>query len=322
MPARLSSSLVTLNDSHINLRVGYPEWEPSRHGTLHTVTFKASFDPVKEQHYKPTYMVVDDRARAANPSGQRLDIEMYSEWPSMFTWSSGQRVQTLLSESELFLLFGDTLGIFGQPYQIIRVPCTMVHAETNVGASVALTCAHVPDWTNGTRGVQDLPCLVIGRKREWDRGIVWLTLQAAGPAKVAYAPAMKVNAVSGSGASRVLLVANGLLNVYMSSLVSINIDDDATTYFTAGDRVTLWVWNTGTPNPQPATVTASTATTVSVTFDAGPTLPTGSESWMLSYADSSDATGISDNQKLYAYIADATKRLDVDGAVIDARVYS
>lgn len=323
MPARLSSELVTLNDSHINLRAGYPEWEPSRFGSLNSVTFKASYDPVKEQHYKPTYLVMDDRARAGNPTGQRLSIEMYSEWPGMFTWSNGQRVQTLMTETELFMLFADTLGLFGQPYQIIRVPCTMVHADTAVGASVALTCAHVPDWDGGTRGVQDLPCLVIGRKREWDRGVVWLTLMAQGPAKVAYTPSFRVSSASGATTSWTLTVANSIwAGGDVLNAISMNVGGSDPQYFyEVGDRIEIWKWNNATPAAQTGTVASLSSTTIGVTFDAS-WAGVGGLTWIVSYAKSNDATGIGDSQKLYAYIADTTHRIDVDGAVIDARVYS
>jgi hypothetical protein len=186
---------------------------------------------------------------------------------------------------------------------------------------VTVTSRHIPDWSTGQRGVQQLPCLVVGRKREWDRGVVTLTLMAQGPARVGYAPSYRVTAVSGSGADRTFTVSNAFTNPLTFDAIAINVTTPEA-YLVAGDRVTHWVWNTGTPSPQTGTVTAVTSTTIAVTFDASYTALTGSEQAMISFADADDATGISETQKLFAYDADTSRRINVDGSVIDARVYA
>lgn len=313
MPSNLQSGLSSITDADINLREGWPEWEAARFGTLHSVQFQPSFDPVAKAHYKPTYVVQDERARSLNPLGQTLSVAMFSEWDSMFSSVGGERVQRLLSETELYELFEPTLSLMGQPYQVIRIACTLRAAQFLPGDPLLVTSAHVPDWTTGTLGVTDLPCLIVGRRREWDRGVVWLTLIAQGRGLVGYTPSHNVT-VSGSGDTRTLLFNSLFGPVGMFPTAD-------SSRFAIGTRVRTWERNTRTPNVNYGIVTnrteASGVTTLTVEFDSAPTFGVGV---MVGYAKSTDVS-LTAAQKLYAYFADGNRILDLSGVDTSPRSY-
>lgn len=193
-------------------------------------------------------------------------------------------------------------SVFGREYATVRVRVPFSKFGYLLGDVVALTSPHVPN-TDGTRGVTDKRCVVIGR--EWTLsgpnagGEIELMLLLNPPK--GYAPSGVITGQTNTTGNtwELTLSAANAINVLISPLG----DGDVAGTFAAGDYIVV-------VNRTPGTNYTGTVQSVAgavVTVDLDSSWTPGSSSWALEYQADSGSTA-TDGQREYVYVADSTAR--------------
>ncbi len=208
------------------------------------------------------------------------------------------------------------LSVFGVEYQVVTLCVAWTRFDVLLGEIVSITSPHIPDG-DGYRGVTARRAVVIGR--EWpldgaEEAFGKLTVLLTPRGIVGYAPSAAVaSADNPSGDHWVFTCDSGdTLNTYLAS----TSDGAVLVHFTVGDRVRIFL-NDDTDGSSYALGTVESvdlvAETIGVLLDAtAPGSWSGSEDMLMVEFSTAD-DGISDSQKQYAFIADATNLLD-DGS--------
>ena len=199
----------------------------------------------------------------------------------------------IASYSEALAVAAPYIALLGHPYEIITVQVPLSFYDTAVGEGVLIS---VPQLSaDGSRGITNANCLVVGR--EWDiaggRGTLTLLrflLNVAG-----YSPSARVTAHA--------VVSGRQYDLTCSSAEYGPSSSTDAAFFKAGDAVALIERDDLTPRRYLGTVdTDGSGTTVRATF--ANTLPTLSGStWVLEYAS---RRTVQTGQKDYAFLGDST----------------
>lgn len=316
MPSASDPTVATLTAGDIVMSTGWPRWEPNHLGALHSVLCSPNYDPATAKHTEPAIYMIDQRAKSKNPVAQTLKCTPYGHYPGKTP-----------PHAEFLEYFKPTLRLFGNAYQIIDIVCTLKHAISPApGDPIKLTCPHIPDWTAGTLGVTALPCIVLARTREWDRGLVRLRLMALGQRVYGYTPSLGINSLdSGTDGTTGPFTYTVSLSDPEQHISSTNWEENSnaiTDYYATSYRVQIRPWNRNAGSYIAGTVSDVTASTITITWDSAVTHQPeiGTYYWVIDYARSSDASLHADQQP-WAWFADETYTFDLVGATANARKY-
>lgn len=266
-----------------------PVWQSSGVGLVNTVKFKRGYEPVEDEHTGATVIVRDVAAYGQSPRPRLVTIEPKSK-PT-----DGQE-----SQAEVVEVAARLFSLLAYPYATVQGDVGLRHFDTALpGAAATVTSPHLPDVTDGSRGVTAIPMLITGREMVLRSGRISLTLYAPLGRATGYAPEAKLTANSNVSGNTYDLTCDTY--TFASGTT-------AATWFIVGDRVRVWRWDSTTAGTLVGTVvTGGASNVVRVTFDGAWT--PGADTWILGYAVSTDAS-LATTQLEYAYMAGSTGRID------------
>ncbi len=206
------------------------------------------------------------------------------------------------------------LKLMGREYASVRVEVPFTALDYLLGDVVSLTSPHVPDSSDGSRGITGVKAVVMGRewalnpaRQAWGTLDLWILLDRdiAG-----YAPSAAITAQTDNTGNNWSLTCDpaNATNILLSS----SNDGECLEHFQDGDYIILSEFNStggsdvtgridGTPD--------AAAGTCDVQLD-GVWVP-GSSAWSIEYQNDNGSTAQT-GQRAFAYVADNNKKLASD----------
>lgn len=203
--------------------------------------------------------------------------------------------------------------IHGDPWRLLRWQTTLARAEdAYLGDVVEVTDATAPNGT-GDRGNAARKCALTAKKIDLAAGVVtWEAI--ALPVAYAYAPAIRVAAISGAVVTadyQYVLEGSASATDYAGTTTG-SAGPCGVDRFTAGDRVKLLLRDSTTYDYYSAVVQSVSAATRQITLTASvPTSPTdwptlAGTGWVDLVFDDYETSGVQSAQKLYAVCGGGT----------------
>lgn len=266
---------------------------------ISSVVLKGGYAPIDEK-WTTTYTFRALGAVGATKSkGQPLTISPVVRPTTPDVSGAGD-----ISVARAAQLVSRVLAIFGQQYQVVKVPVLMTAHTARIGDQVLVTVPQLPyAGSRGTTvsggGLSNTRAWVIGRS--WSYGedcggeLTLLTIAVNG---AGYAPSCRIQTASGSGVTWTLTADAAY---YGPGTVA-----DAS-FFAAGYRVVLSEFDAATPTRILGTVTSVVGNSIAVTLDTAWS-GIGTAPWYdLDFAAANE--GITTAQRTYGYMADPTGRI-------------
>lgn len=259
---------------------GFPSYERSSLGKHNTLRLFTGYTPGEDEHNGPTITWRDVASFGQSPLSRVVEIKPWSEYKGAPTEPY----------EEIVSLGARISGVFGGPYQTVRVAVSLKDFSVTVGDTVILTSPQVPD-TDGTIGVTEKRAIVLGR--DWQpysaRGT--LDLLTTDGSIAGYAPAARVSSeVNSSGNTWAITVAATHFPTTFP---------EADDWFEVGDQVRVWLIASATGTTVDGTVDSVAANVVTVTFE-GVWTP-GASAWVLGYDTASEP--VIESQELFGFVA-------------------
>jgi hypothetical protein len=276
----------------------WPSWTPDQEGIVSLVEFKYGYDHVTKG-YESESTVMDDLSITLYKNRGRSAIEIKP-------YSTTSKPADVDSE-DLERIANRLLGFFAQSYDIIEIPVSMdLMTTVFCGSYVSVTSSHIPDTSDGTKGITAKPGLVVGRQWPLDPsesvGRLRVRIER-GETEGGYAPACYVSSATNvSGYTYDLTVT---ANKYAPT------GENDNSYFSAGQQIMVIERNDSVPDAyygEVATVPNSTTVRVDILSTAGPSSLPGI--WHLTYSDFSNVASLAgyvalSAQQNYVYVAEA-----------------
>lgn len=290
-------SATSLGAADLDMTRGFGTWQRAAFGTLNTVLFKHGYDPIEDK-YRQAVQVRDPSAFSIDKTTRAVKVEPVS------TADTDLDVMIGTAAGAYTRIAYALLGIFGGPYATITVPVKLTAFNVLCGDIIELTHEQLPDPDTGTLGLTDRPCLVIGREFDMATGKGTLTLVTSLAKGAGYTPSLRISAATNTSGNTWELT-------WQTTDISGGsyIEGTAADWYTAGDAVRLWEWDTASPMSRWGTVDSVTATKITVTLTAA--WGGFSGVYILDYArgrkigDAGTIPGVSTAQQRYAYMADS-----------------
>jgi hypothetical protein len=260
MPSKTDGALTTINSDNIVTPYdgagNWAGWMPDREGIVNTIEIKYNYNPVTAEHETlQEYIDHDSIAIYKNRGRNKMEIAPYSSHSTDMRRSDIRRSTKKIAQKHL--------DFFAKPYDIVEIPVTLdLMSSVLCGTKVSVTCPHIPDTANGTRGITSKPGLCIGREWPLDatsaEGKLTIRIDN-GELDGGYAPACYISAATNvSGNIWDLTVTE---NKYSPS------GEDDNSYFSAGYKIKLIEHDASSPSTQVGSVsTVPNATTVRVSL--------------------------------------------------------
>ncbi|MCC7539223.1 MAG: hypothetical protein IT379_23575 [Deltaproteobacteria bacterium] len=296
-----------LNASNTLVDGQEPAWERGALGQFNTVRTLTGWSPRANEHEGSPIVTRDIGAQSLRKATRELEVAPRS------AYADGNEDSPDLVAQYVELAW-PVLGFFGSDYAVIDIECPLIAWETTLGSIVVLTHHNLPNWNAGTRGLQSSG-LVIGRQWDLGAGRIVLRILVLGEPVGGYTPTLTIaSKAAGTDATVGPFTFN----------YSLDDPEGAASYYQSGDtegdrwaptmgaRVMISQWDVASPTTRIGTIVGFNAfsKTVMVLFDSAfPGL--GASSWVLRFA-SGPSLGQT-FQSFYAFIADATARLDLGG---------
>src|SRR5574342_155034 len=296
LPSQTDVASHTITEADIVWDGTAPRWQRNNangEGTINTVVFKLNYDAAAGEHVGRSYAVVNRQGIASRKQSRELEIAPIAE--PLVRGDLESRTY-----DQYVRLAQPVLSVFGAAYYTIDVPVMWKHFRALVGDTVSLTCSTIPDVSTGTRGVTELPCLVVGRTWELGTGRGALRLMASMSRVWGYSPSLTISSQVdlGSNLWRLNMSFNDPLNLipmWPTSLIS--------DHFAVGDVVRAIEWDDAAPTSQTGAITSidDGLVRVQVQFDGVWTPGT------LNVLEADSATQIDGDsaQAKYAFLGDA-----------------
>jgi hypothetical protein len=291
----------TLDASTTIVSDGFPQWERNSLGSVNIVEMRTGYSFREEKHLGPPVTLRDVTAIAQRKASKALKIAPLSLEGGAVTYGDAVEIAQVVT------------GIFGRPYSVLKItaPYTL-WGSCQVGTVCSVTAPHVPNTTDGTRGITDVRALVIGRSRDLAGSTIDLTLLFVDTPAHGYAPSVfftQSGAFSGTNLDLTAATFDDPTDSTTTKQAAHNLSD----LFPVDTRVEVLEWNNATPTIRPGAVDAVTdPATLGITFDASEAL-TDTVAYMVRYVDAADSPTAT--QQLYAYLADDTARVNFATAV-------
>lgn len=282
-----------------------PATSKNSEGMLSEVIIRQGWDPEEDRYRGLTIRV----RNVTGPSaiGGVLEIRPKSRTGGVI-YSDRDPVE--VQPEDATTLAQAVLGLFGGPYYTISMEGGLERFEVQIGDSVLVTAADVPN-ADGSLGVT----LKVARVTGYD----WSPFEAKGVVHLlahdrrigGYAPAFLVSGFSNVSGNR------WLVNVSTAAYTS----GDATTWFAEGDEVRVVQRNTRTPTRLSGTVFSVSAAALIVDFD-GVWSPAGLD-WTIGLdrapnVDTQPPNGRRWAQDDFVFCAGATQRIGFPGGGVRA----
>lgn len=292
--ARASRFDSAFDSSSVVTRYGdtgrFPGWMPAVDGIVSTVEIHATNDGDVEPHiYRDIASISANKNRG----------------PGMLVIEPESATSRELTINDALIIGGRIVDFFGNPYEVVTftVARTATALAVRCGDIVSLTSPHVPNSTDGTRGIVGRRCTVIGRTVSYDPPARGATVEIVAimhgdvPGSIAgYTPTRSITAAVLLSGTSWTLTCDAIYSAPPASFDYL--------YFTAGDFVTIMEAGVASPASGTATVTSQTGTT-SVVVDFGGAAPWGgtfSGAYVMKFSPAT--VGVTDAQADYAYVAD------------------
>jgi len=298
-----TSTSKTVTNTHIVTPAdgwgAWPGYELQPQGDLSSVVIKQGYDPAADDWTGTKYEFRDADLIARNKKRSVREISPRS------VPASGET----LDLEDLVPVATRLMALMGREYAAVRVQVPYTCFNYLLGEIVKLTSPHVPNASDGSRGVTAKRAVVMGRnwnldpaKEEWGELELWILLDAG---VAGYAPSAYITAqtnTSGNTWNLTCSVSNGY-NLAFST----NNDGQCLEHFADGDYIKICRLDgttevtgriSGTPN--------AAAGTCTVNLDS--TWTPSTFTWSLEYRSDNGSTAQA-GQRAFVYIADNDKKL-------------
>ena len=263
-------------------------------GLCTVVELMLGFDPVEGENNGPTYRFRNLSAIARVKDEVVLTIEPKSA-----------AVGVEVDAADINAIGLPITTLFGaRRTSVVTVKVSLSLWGVLLGDQVTVTVHELPAdgdraaWTAGA-GMTDRAGIVIGRSWDLATGVGELRVLLHELGLAGYSPSGRIASQSGATTSWVLTLDHAFFST----------TGDAA-FFRIGDAIRIYEFDAGAPQVRLGTVTAQSGDTVSVTLTSSWT--PGASEWRLMY-DQSDSTALADAQLEYAYVANASRRIELNG---------
>lgn len=227
----------------------------------------------------------------------------------------------LLGEGTVDRLSSQAMSVLApisRPWKLVTLPLTLKHFGVQTGDVVVVSEWLLPDGY-GARGLDGVPTLVLGWRKDLGAGTVDLDVLLSGPDLAGYAPEVLISAIAGA----TLTVDTTALGSDQGphGFCDAHLPDDrprldgGASMFAPGDKVVLLELDNVTP-ATPETFEVVSVSSTTIVLDGSPSaaftaiVGVGNFKVMLAYDDAGTATT---DQRRYCYIANGSTLL-IDGA--------
>jgi len=225
--------------------------------------------------------------------GEGVDIEATAPFASSYQAASGSVMddafQQLVSNYAL-----PAVHAWSRAYRTAVLPLTLKHAGLEVGSILSISEWVLPNGS-GTRGLSSAPAVVMGRRVNYSKGTVDLTVRLSSSGITGYAPEALVASVVGA------VVTLDTTTLGTHGFAPADETDAGASYFTVGDPVLLHELDTTTP-AAPFSANVLSISGAAITLDANPGAPW--TTWPLTLLAFDRHAAANAGQHRYAYIVD------------------
>ncbi len=270
------------------------------------ITLKTGYDSFLDQYTGKTFLYRSPSSIGLTKKTQTLEIEPLSE-PKDASQEHETYEKTV----------GSLLTYFGRPYNVITLKVPLTKFGVQLGNTVVLTSAFLPDPSTGILGLASHPCLLVGREWNLATGVGTLTLYAFEFPGHGYAPSARIINASSTDLSA------GARTSYRFAITS-NFYAPAgkkdVAYFAVGDFIQVQKYDEAGWSGEfiDGTVTAidTAASTMDVTFGSAMPggFPGGSATPVYIVHFQIDPPSATANMARYCFVADLTGTITVSGA--------
>lgn len=281
----------------------WPTWMPDREGIVNIIELEYGYD-VTTGKWPKSVDIIDDVSvtQYKNRGRAAMKLKPYSS----ATNTPDENNADLVKVARRLLSF------FASSYDIVEVPVTLEYMTTlTCGSYVSLTSNHLPDTSDGTKGVTNRPGVVVGREWPLDPsesiGKLRVRLEK-GDAQGGYAPACYVSSSSINHAATHKFDLTVTQNKFAPT------GENDSDYFSAGNHIMVLEANDATPQVWYGSITTiPNATTITIQLDDVFNTLTMPGVWYLSFAYYD--VGLSEyvplsSQQSYVYVSESTGRFD------------
>jgi hypothetical protein len=126
-------------------------WVVSEERIINQLVYRWRWDWIQDDWVSDGVVVNDRTAQQRYADPNKREIENKG-----LAWFVHEDVEGLFANTMKFF------SLFGRPYPVISLECTIRAGDLLPGDTVVVTAPRIPDLTSGTRGVTGLRCLVLG----------------------------------------------------------------------------------------------------------------------------------------------------------------
>lgn len=268
-------------------------------------TILSGYDPQEDKHAGRTVEVTSVGATAMLRASKPLTVEPKSN-PSGLPATS----------RELYDAVNPTIQLFSSQRGIVTVLVPVTHARRLCGDSCLVSVAQVPydgqrSYDGGDGGLVAVRGTLIAKRWMLSEPCVTLTIMCDSLDVAGYSPTARVVSQTGAGAA------------WTMTMEAVHYGDGViadAAHFATGMRVRVVEWDADSPIEVTGVVSSVAGNDIAVAFDA--TWTPGSSTWNLIF-DETDTVGLTDVQKRFAAIANASPVIEyAGGATVAARLFA
>jgi hypothetical protein len=285
--------------------VGYPVTERGQFGMLSEVEMRTGWDPKENEHVGQVFRFRDVGACSPNRVSQTLEIAQLSLPPALRGSGAGPSINDVRTAVQ------PVLGLFGVEYDVITLNVGIRFFSAKVGDTVSLTSSKVPN-VDGTRGVSDELCLLIGTTFDLSSKRIGLSLLRHGQRLAGYAPEFRCDPGDAG-------LVGGTTYRFPLQISDYTTAAGVGTWLTVGDLVRVTEQDTTTPTTADGEITLIDGDEVEIDF--GGAFTPGTSEWSVG-ARPATAYASTDSLARFMFVAGTDRRISFSSGDVDARVFS
>lgn len=290
-----------IDSSDVAVDEGFPTWERNADGVINVVVYKTGWNG--RDHKGTEFTVRDVNGISRKRAARALTIEPRSMDPP----------DEAMTVAEWLDLARPVLGLYSGEHGFIEFDTSLkIGYAIRLGDYVSITDTRIPNTTDGTRGVTELPGVVVSRKVSFTKGRATIRCYVTFERLGGYAPCSyvsQVNSGNGTATPRITIIDDDVWSetgtapaLYYESASS----TPASMGWVVGDNVTLWrVDSADTTNNRHGTISAMDSTTVTLALSASWTGTIGTDEWLLRFAGPNRTAAVTDNEEKYVHMGSA-----------------
>ena len=240
VPTSLTPTAIT--STHELTSQGRSGFERNVRGAINIISIATRYDPLTNEWKGQPIQVWQGTSRGRSLIPAPVEIKPYSNAALSYGISLGGYPPSAEEVADYTRTAQALLGIFGYPYATITVSVPFTHFDVLTGSLVQLTSATLPDDDLGQRGMTARVGYVTGRKVDFGRGVITLTVLCPEANIAGYAPATRISAISlVSGTTYDLTIDPSNPTGY----ADVSVWSDIQTLAAGNDVIVQWrQWNT------------------------------------------------------------------------------